>query len=94
MLFILAMDVLNRFFIKAGEAGVLQPLGHNAIKFQCSLYADHVILRVSPTAQDASSVAAILEVFGAASGLHTNMEKCSITPILGCEDALEDIEEC
>jgi hypothetical protein len=32
-----------------------------------------------------------LNTFGAASWLHTNLAKCSITPIYGCEDALEDI---
>jgi hypothetical protein len=44
MLFILAMDVLNRLFTKAGEEGLLQPLGHRAIKFRCSMYADDVML--------------------------------------------------
>jgi hypothetical protein len=38
-------------------------------------------------------VAAILQVFGAASGLHTNMDKCSITPIYGCDGALGEIQE-
>lgn len=44
MLFILAMDVLNRLFTKAAEEGLLQPLGHRAIKFRCSMYADDVML--------------------------------------------------
>jgi hypothetical protein len=37
-------------------------------------------------------VATILEVFGAASGLHINMDKCSITSIFCCDSALEAIE--
>jgi hypothetical protein len=49
MLFILAMDVLHRMFAKASADGVLQPLQLHEIKFQCSLYADDVILFIRPT---------------------------------------------
>ena len=49
MLFILAMDVLNRLFQKAADAGVLSPLGNRAIKFHCSIYADDVILFMHPS---------------------------------------------
>lgn len=33
----------------------------------------------------------ILRIFGDATGLKTNLAKCSITPIFGGEDALQDI---
>jgi hypothetical protein len=42
MLFIMVMDV--PLFSKASADGVLEPLGHPAIKHQCSLYADDAIL--------------------------------------------------
>jgi uncharacterized protein YggT (Ycf19 family) len=42
MLFILAMDVLNRIFIAAASTSILQPLEVSAVKYQCSLYVDDV----------------------------------------------------
>lgn len=44
MLFIIAMDVPHRLFLKAAADGVLTRMQPSAIKFQCSLYADNVIL--------------------------------------------------
>jgi hypothetical protein len=76
MMFILVMDVLNRLFTKASERNLLQPIGHPAIKYQCSLYADDVIVFVSPTVTEAQAVARILDIFGNASGLKTNVSKC------------------
>lgn len=90
MLFVLVMDTLNRLFIKASTDGVLQPPGLPAIKHHCSLYADDAILLVSPTAGEARAVSQILGIFGNASGLRTNLDKCSITPIFGCEDHIQE----
>lgn len=92
MLFILVMDVLNRLFIKASANGLLQPIGHSAVKHQCSMYADDVILFAAPTCFEAIVITRILEIFGDASGLRTNLNKCSITHIFGCEEAVEDIQ--
>jgi hypothetical protein len=51
------------------------------IKFQCILYAADIILFIRPFAQEATVVKEILRVFEEASGLKTNLSKCSITPI-------------
>lgn len=59
----------------------LQPIGHQTILHQCSLYADDAILFITPTDQDVAALTAILHLFGQASGLHTNMSKCMIVPI-------------
>lgn len=91
LLFIIAMDILHRLFQKATNDGVLRQMEPAAIKFQCSLYADNVILFFRPTMQEASVVKRILHIFGEASGLKVNPAKCSITPVYGGEDALEDI---
>lgn len=91
MLFIIAMDVLHRLFIKAGTDGVLRPLEPAAVRYQCSFYADDVILFIWPTRQEATAVKTILQIFSEASGLHTNLAKCSITPIYGGEENLADI---
>jgi hypothetical protein len=93
MLFILVMDTLSRLFGKASEQGLLQPIGHPTIKFQCSLYADDVILFASPTVLEARVIARIMTIFGDASGLKTNLSKCSITPIHGAHELLNELQE-
>jgi hypothetical protein len=91
MLFIIAMDVLHRLFAKANRDGVLRPLQLPEIKFQCSIYADDVILFIRPSVHEAAAVKHILHVFGEASGLKTNLSKCSVTTIFGGEEALPEI---
>jgi len=83
MLFIIAMDVLDRLFRKALAENILQPCGTEAIKHSCSFYADDVILFATPTAREGRAIARLLDIFGKASGLHANLLKCSITPIFG-----------
>ena len=41
--------------------------------------------------QEAMTVKEILEVFGQVSGLKTNLAKCSVTPIFGGEEAIDEI---
>ena len=91
MLFIIAMDVLHRLFQKAAADGVMRKMEPPEIKFQCSLYVDDVILFIRPHDQEARDVKQILHIFGEASGLKTNLAKCSIMPIYGGEDSLEEI---
>jgi len=91
MLFIIAMDVLHRLFLKDTRDSVLRRIEPSEITFKCSLYVDDVILFIRPTVQEATAVKEILNVFSAVSGLRTNLAKCSITPIFGAEDSLEEI---
>ena len=86
MLFIIAMDVLHRLFLKAARDSVLRKMDPASVKYQCSFYADDVMLFIRPTVQEARAVKEILRIFGEASGLKTNLAKCSITPIYGGED--------
>ena len=81
MLFVIVMDTLNWLFVKAQNDEVLQPIGVPAIRHHCSLYADDAILLLSPSVDEARDVKFILQLFGDASGLVTNVAKCSITPI-------------
>lgn len=78
LLFIVAMDVLDKIFRRAAEEGILQPCGSPAIKHQCSFYADDVILFASPSRQDGRAVARLLNIFGAASGLKVNLQSLKI----------------
>jgi hypothetical protein len=91
MFFIIAMDVLHRLFQKAATDGVLRRMEPSQVKFQCSLYADDVILFIRPHVQEARAVKQILHIFGEASGLQTNLAKCSVTPIFGGEESLDEI---
>uniref|UniRef100_A0A0A9DXC7 Uncharacterized protein n=1 Tax=Arundo donax TaxID=35708 RepID=A0A0A9DXC7_ARUDO len=81
MLFILVMDVLNSVLAKAANDGLLQPLSNRQIGHRVSMYADDVVLFLQPVPGDLELVKHILERFGGISGLHTNIQKCSATPI-------------
>lgn len=91
MMFILAMDILHRLFMKAVSDSVLKRMRPSEIKYQCSFYADDVIMFIRPTVQEATAVKQLLTIFGNASSLRTNLAKCSITPIYGGGDTLDDI---
>jgi len=81
MLFILVMDVLNRMVTQADEEGILQPLARRPIQHRISLYADDVALFLQPAAADINLTLRILQLFGEASGLKTNVQKSNVMPI-------------
>ncbi|WVZ88994.1 hypothetical protein U9M48_035459 [Paspalum notatum var. saurae] len=81
LIFVLAMDSLNRLVDKAVEAGILHNLEIPQVKYHCRLYADDAILFASPSVQEASALKHLLHTFGTASRLTTNLGKCSISPI-------------
>jgi hypothetical protein len=91
LLFIIGMEILSRLFKLAMDEGVLRAMGCEGVQFQCSIYADDVILFIHPSIQEASAIEGILKIFEETSGLRTNMSKCSITNIFGAEDTLEQI---
>jgi hypothetical protein len=77
MFFILVMDVLGHMVAKAAADGMLQPLLQHCI----SLYADDVVLFLRPEAMDINVIMSILQLFGEASGLKTNLQKSNVLPI-------------
>lgn len=89
LLFLLVMDVFHRMITHAASNQMLQPIGHRGITHQCSLYADDTVLFLAPTEQDLTTTVALLSLFGNASGLRTNLDKCIVAPI-SCSD--EDID--
>jgi len=91
MLFIISVDILHRLFLKASSDGVLRKMEPPEVKYQCSFYADDVILFIRPTVQEATAVKEIMRIFGEASGLKTNLAKCSITPIYGGEEVMDEL---
>jgi hypothetical protein len=81
MLFILVMDVLGHMVAKAAADGMLQPLSSRALQHRISLYADDVVLLLRPEATDIIVAMGILQLFGEASGLKTNLQKSNVLPI-------------
>lgn len=81
MLFLLAMGPLYKMFKLAQQQGLISFLNMNSECFRFSLYADDATVFVKPTAQDLTILKTILDIFGEASGLHTDLEKAEVFPI-------------
>jgi hypothetical protein len=81
MLFILAMDPLQQLLDKATQAGLLTPIGIDPVKMRTSLYADDVVMFLRPIAVDVANLQLLLQHFGMATGLCTNVHKSKIYPI-------------
>lgn len=91
LLFILAMEPLQRMLSMATERAVLTPLRIRAARLRSSFYADDAALFINPVAQDFAAVHAILKVFGDASGLRANIGKTVAYPISCAEINVENI---
>jgi hypothetical protein len=86
MLFVLAMDVLSSLFRAAKCRGLLHSLEGAGVRNRLSIYADDVVLFVKPIEDDLKCVGVmLLNCFGSASGLVTNMNKSYAIPIR-CEE--------
>lgn len=81
MLFLLAMEPLHKLFRIAQHQGLITFLNKSYECFRFSMYADDAAVFIKPLAQDLAALKAILEIFGQASGLHTNLEKTKVYPI-------------
>jgi hypothetical protein len=81
MFFILVMDILGCIVAKADEEGQLQPLSSKPLHHMISLYADDAFLFFHPRENEIHTVLGILNLFGEASGLKTNIQKSSVYPI-------------
>lgn len=81
ILFVLVMEALNSTVKLADNEGLLNSLGPDRIKERIFLYADDVVLFLSPSQKDLVITNTIFQLFGWASGLHVNPSKCLISPI-------------
>jgi len=93
MLFIMVMDVLCHLVKKVADEQLLQPLATRALQHRISLYADDVVLFLRPSANDIEITLDILQLFGNASGLTTNLQKSSVLPIQCNEDDKSVLQE-
>jgi hypothetical protein len=85
MLFILAIDPLQRLLDMATQNGLLHPIGADLVKMRTSLYVDDDALFLRPIASDVANLQHLLHSFGKAIGLCTNILKSEIVRIT-CED--------
>jgi hypothetical protein len=81
MVFVLVMDVLSSMFGAAESRGLLQSLGGADVRSRVSLYADDVVLFIKPIEEDLNCAKMILNCFGSAFGLVTNLHKSCAIPI-------------
>lgn len=61
---------------------MLTPLPDKAVKCRASVYADDLVVFLHPSAQDFTCIRQFLDLFAGASDLSTNLDKCTMTPIL------------
>lgn len=87
MLFLLVMEALSALIRKADEWHLFADIGAKEIPHRASLYADDLILFISPVERDLRTTREILKVFEGASGLGCNMQKCQLAPIR-CDDSM------
>jgi hypothetical protein len=81
MLFVLVMECFNAMIKVADSRGLFCPLRPRSIKQRVSLYADDVVVFLSPVVLDLVMIRAILDLFRQASGLATNINKSNAFPI-------------
>jgi exonuclease III len=91
MLFILAMEPLQCLLKLASDQQILSPLSPATARFRASFYADDAALFLNPRKDDISAAQRILHLFGEASGLKINIQKC-VAYSVACEEIdLEDV---
>ena len=93
MLFILVMDVLNSLIKYATRHHLLQPLAVQQTIHRASFYADDAVIFLRPCVDDLRTMKQILDIFGQASGLHTNFSKSSAFPIQCSQEEVQQISE-
>jgi hypothetical protein len=93
LLFDSVMDVLHLMIERAANEGLLSALAERGLRHRTSMYVDDVVTFVRPTRLDLLTCSAIVEDFGVASGLCTNLAKCSIHPIR-CSTEQVELARC
>jgi hypothetical protein len=90
-LFILVMEVLHYALEKATQEGHLAHLAASGLRQRTSIYADDVVAFLRPRVEDLRAFAAILDDFGTASGLRTNLSKC-FAHLIRCPTEVGELE--
>jgi hypothetical protein len=84
------MEVLNGLLLKADEWKLLHPFGMCPLTHRASLYADDLIVFVSPETQDLTVLRRVLELFKESSGLGCILAKCLMVAICCSEEQVQN----
>jgi hypothetical protein len=87
MLFIRAIDPLQKLLDKATQMGLLHLIGAYPVKLRTSLYADNAALFVRPYGSDIRHMQQLLHSFSSTTGLCTNIRKSEVFSI--CCDSID-----
>jgi hypothetical protein len=79
------MEVLNALVQLADITMQLSLLRVPSVRYSVSLYA---VIFIVPAVQDVLLIHEILDIFAVASGLHTNVHKCQLSPIRCTEEQI------
>jgi hypothetical protein len=80
LLFDMAMDVPHLMFERAAVVSLLMELSASGSRHRTLMYDDDAVTFIWPIEVDLRACTQIVEDFGMASGLHTNLAKCSLHP--------------
>jgi hypothetical protein len=86
MLFILAIDPLQKMIEQAARIGFLRPVLPKSARLRCSLYADDAGIFANPDHMELQILRQLLSIFTNCSGLKFNLAKTEIFPIR-CQSA-------
>lgn len=78
MLFVLAIDPLQKILELATERGLLSKIRGRSPCLRLSLYADDAALFIAPKKEEVDTILKLLGLFGEASGLLTNFHKSTV----------------
>lgn len=81
MPFLLVMEVLNSLIRKADEWKLFADLGIKDLPHRAAMYADDLVVFLTPLERDLNTIRHILQVFQGASGLAYSIQKCQLAPI-------------
>jgi hypothetical protein len=85
MLFILAMNPLQRLLNLATQQGILTHLPLTIAKWRTSMYADDAAIFINPIKEDVAAVKMIIKAFDTFLELHINLQKSSVR-LIRCEN--------
>lgn len=80
LLFILAIDPLQRLLSMATERGLLSKLNGRVARLRVSMYVDDATIFLKLTTHDVTNLKNILVRFGQTTGLCTNIQKRASPP--------------
>ncbi|KAL6613961.1 hypothetical protein ACP70R_036231 [Stipagrostis hirtigluma subsp. patula] len=80
------MEPLSKLLQLAQQQLLFSPMPQGKLRFRASIYADDAAVFIRPNNSDIQVLLAILNLFGNATGLYTNLEKTEIYPIR-CEES-------